>query len=424
MKKLTIRLLCLALCLGVLVSLVPAVSAESEETQKQINMEGTAVEQIQPATGGAVGTPVRISGETQWNPLLGEAPEETGAIQNQQVDAAPDKGYIFYDETPFADVLDYICQQMKQRKATFSVTYYTTDRYDYNTFWTTMFEYALSHTGVGNEGDYLRWIWRKRTPGLYGYEGQYITYTYGMTYLTTATQEAWVDTEVAKLINTLNLNSGTDYQKVKRLYDWMCSNITYDHTGLAQTIDNSPLTWTAYKALRYGTCVCQGYASLFYRVMLECGVDTRIIAGNPQAPHAWNIVKLGSYYYNLDSTWDAEYTQAGRSYRYFLCSPANFNSDHIRYDEYDTSDFHYYYPMSSKNYVAGAAIPGDMDGNERLTTDDAVRLLLNIMFGSGDYPVPASANRDTNGDGKVTTDDAVHLLLHVMFGATDYPLAA
>ena len=30
----------------------------------------------------------------------------------------------------------------------------------------------------------------------------------------------------------------------------------------------------------------------------------------------------------------------------------------------------------------------------------------------------------TDGDGKVTTDDAVYLLLHVMFGPEDYPLAA
>ena len=29
-----------------------------------------------------------------------------------------------------------------------------------------------------------------------------------------------------------------------------------------------------------------------------------------------------------------------------------------------------------------------------------------------------------DGDGKVTTDDAVYLLLHVMFGPEDYPLAA
>ena len=46
------------------------------------------------------------------------------------------------------------------------------------------------------------------------------------------------------------------------------------------------------------------------------------------------------------------------------------------------------------------------------------------MFGTEDYPVPAGINLDFDGNGKVSTDDAVYLLLHVMFGEEDYPLPA
>ena len=67
--------------------------------------------------------------------------------------------------------------------------------------------------------------------------------------------------------------------------------------------------------------------------------------------------------------------------------------------------------------------PGDVDADGKLNTDDAVYLLLHVMFGTEDYPVPAGTNLDFNGDSKVNTDDAVYLLLHVMFGATDYPLS-
>jgi len=69
-------------------------------------------------------------------------------------------------------------------------------------------------------------------------------------------------------------------------------------------------------------------------------------------------------------------------------------------------------------------IPGDLNGNEELTTDDAVYLLLSVMFGTEDYPTPDGMNLDFNADGSVDTNDAVYLLLHVMFGAEDYPLAA
>ena len=66
---------------------------------------------------------------------------------------------------------------------------------------------------------------------------------------------------------------------------------------------------------------------------------------------------------------------------------------------------------------------GDVDNNGNLTTDDAVYLLLHVMFGEEDYPVDDDISLDFNGSGKVSTDDAVYLLLHVMFGAEDYPLA-
>ena len=65
---------------------------------------------------------------------------------------------------------------------------------------------------------------------------------------------------------------------------------------------------------------------------------------------------------------------------------------------------------------------GDADGSGEVTTDDAVYLLLSVMFGAEDYPVTAGTNLDFDGNETVDTDDAVYLLLHVMFGAEDYPL--
>ena len=69
----------------------------------------------------------------------------------------------------------------------------------------------------------------------------------------------------------------------------------------------------------------------------------------------------------------------------------------------------------------GPIPPGELDGDGQVTTDDAVYLLLHVMFGSADYPV-GEAKTDLDGDGQLTTDDAVYLLLHVMFGAEDYPI--
>ena len=59
-----------------------------------------------------------------------------------------------------------------------------------------------------------------------------------------------------------------------------------------------------------------------------------------------------------------------------------------------------------------AAVLGDVDGNGKLNTDDAVHLLLSLNFPSS-YSVGQAA--DFNGDGSTDVDDAIYLLFHILF---------
>ena len=343
MKRIMKRGITLLLCLAMLLGMVGAVSAAPAEPE-------TVGDLLQPAKDGAAGTPICITGQTQWNGLLGEAPESLGIMENNAVASAPDKGLVFYDDTDPETVYSYMRDQMTARNATFAVTHETADNYNFNNFADKLFQGAFAHTGVGNEGDYLRGLWNSRSYSVQGIEGEYLTYTFTMTYMTTAAQEKQMDAAVDYLLESLELNGYPDSQKVRMIYDWICNNVTYDHAGLEQGRFDSPLSWTPYKALIQGTSVCQGYALLFYRLALECGIDARFISGlGNDESHAWNIVRLGNYYYNVDATWDASCTEAGLPYAYFLRSTANF-PDHIRDAEYDTAEFHSAYPMSPMDY--------------------------------------------------------------------------
>ena len=62
---------------------------------------------------------------------------------------------------------------------------------------------------------------------------------------------------------------------------------------------------------------------------------------------------------------------------------------------------------------------GDFDGDDAVTSDDAVYLLRHTLF-ADQYPVSAFA--DFDHDGSVTSDDAVYLLRHTLF-AEQYPLS-
>ena len=64
---------------------------------------------------------------------------------------------------------------------------------------------------------------------------------------------------------------------------------------------------------------------------------------------------------------------------------------------------------------------GDIDGNDEVTYEDAVYLLLHSMFGEELYPLNG-ADGDIDGNGTVDQDDAVYLLLHALFGDMFYPL--
>jgi len=110
-----------------------------------------------------------------------------------------------------------------------------------------------------------------------------------------------LDLAVVELLRELDIADKSDYEKVRAIYDWICLNITYDGTFTYHD---------AYSALCRRTTVCQGYASLFYRLCLEAGVDCRYsggyaFAGGEYEGHGWNVVKVDNKWYYVDTTWGA-----------------------------------------------------------------------------------------------------------------------
>ena len=223
-----------------------------------------------------------------------------------------------------------------------------------------IFNMAFVHTGVGNEGDYLLWHWATYQIGL-GYSSGVLYCYYTFTYYTDAQQEAYMNEQVPAVMESLALEGKTDYGKFSAIYEYITHNITYDYANLND--DSYTLKYSAYAALANGTAVCQGYANLLYRMLLSCGIDCRLIAGiggsgDNSGPHAWNIVRLGNLYYNVDSTWDAggvdyyingEYDHTEYPYDYMLKCNANFPG-HLRNEEYETEEFNTVYPMADRDF--------------------------------------------------------------------------
>ncbi|WP_026497898.1 transglutaminase domain-containing protein [Butyrivibrio sp. WCD2001] len=103
------------------------------------------------------------------------------------------------------------------------------------------------------------------------------------------------------------------------------SKEVYIHNLLAEKLNykHNPLDQSAYSAIVGNDTVCAGYAKAFQYLMQRLGVPTYLCAGYAGQMHAWNIIKLGDNYYNVDVTWD---DQDPTVYDYFnLSDRDNYN---------------------------------------------------------------------------------------------------
>lgn len=91
----------------------------------------------------------------------------------------------------------------------------------------------------------------------------------------------------------------TDFDKELAVHDYIVSNCKY---GYPESHDDA---YTAYGALVLKQSVCDGYAEAFLVLMSCLGIDCDIVVGSTdEGLHAWNQVKLGDDWYNIDLTWD------------------------------------------------------------------------------------------------------------------------
>ena len=168
-------------------------------------------------------------------------------------------------------------------------------------------------------------------------------------YYITDEQNTQLCDQVDEVLRSLDISdSSSDYEVVCAIYDYICSNVTYDYENLPN--DDYKLKYTAYAALVNKTAVCNGYAMLLSRMLTQMGISCRLITGTnlTGCGHAWNIVGIDGIYYYVDATWDAG--DKPENYNYFLCGESDFTG-HIVGDKYTTDEFKSMYPMAGTRYI-------------------------------------------------------------------------
>ena len=198
------------------------------------------------------------------------------------------------------------------------------------------------------DGDYLRWSVKSfgaSTTSFDKKEGGSYYYTSNITvsYYTTSAQEKKVSDVITAFIKSINPANLSDYQKALKVHNFICSKAKYD-TNAENDIANYPTAFTAYGALVEGKAVCQGYASAFYRICKELGLNVRFVSSSAtKGKHAWNMLELDEKYYFVDCTWDDINSdeKSGNPRQYFLKSYDTVRADDSE-DKEHTLDEKYY----------------------------------------------------------------------------------
>ena len=294
---------------------------------------------------------------------------------------------------------------------------------------------ACEETGIGDEGDYLRYSIQKyscrvRTVGdTYNIE-------YNINYYTSAEEEAALTNELKGIMDKLSVDGLSDYNKIRMMYKYATENVSYSKDV------SDPYSYSAYNAVFNRNAVCQGIAQLLYRMYTDSGISCRIIAGvskdNLNAAnnghHVWLIVKLNGSYYLMDPTWDMKYN--GAYFSYFLKGTGDFdsaaptvshiaqNDNGLAFPDYNSASFAEEYPIAVKAYPEPKYSTGDVTGDSKVDAIDASLLLSEYARESaGKYPVFNSGQNyfaDVNHDGAVNAVDASLVLSYYAEVSTGY----
>lgn len=343
------RIISLILTLIMLITMVPSTIVAASEVR---TMEGVEASSNQSESNRSE---VDKSDENiiyMVNPLY----EDVISIDDlkKKLDSSNDEqlfgastGQYFSD---YDSAVSYLRKQMVSRETEITLNFPASwfDSHKDGLYWDLLYDaMKCDESSTGQEGDAL----------IYGFGGCQLSYSkagyiqYTMLYHSDAEQEAKLTAAVAEAMTTLQLNGLSEAKKITKIHDYICNHVDYAYNSTEEQI------YTAYGALCTGKAVCQGYAVLFYRLCKEAGLSVRIISGTGNGgAHGWNIVRIGSKYYNVDCTWDGQ--DATTYNKYLLKSEADFK-DHTRkswkvagshYLDYTSAEFNAQYPMAEKSW--------------------------------------------------------------------------
>lgn len=171
-----------------------------------------------------------------------------------------------------------------------------------------------------------------------------------------AVSRAQTTTEVADYINA---NFTSEPEKVRAVFIWVASNISYDVPNMFAMNFNETKEDKIKRTMKSRVGVCENYAAIFNEICNKVGLTADIVVGYTRQPaytsfvrHGWNAVKVNGTWQLFDPTWGSGVIMDDQFVRkindeYFNATPSALIHTHMPYDPMWQLSYH---PISSKDF--------------------------------------------------------------------------
>ncbi|MGO4904656.1 transglutaminase domain-containing protein [Flavobacterium sp. W20_MBD1_R3] len=151
-------------------------------------------------------------------------------------------------------------------------------------------------------------------------------------------------TSIDAIASYINANFKTETDKIRAVFYWTASNISYDVANMYSLNPNETGAEKITKTLKTKKGVCIHYATVFNALVQKIGIQSYIIEGYTKQngkvsdlAHAWTAAKIDKKWYIFDPTWGSGYVNNGKFSKklnnsYFKAEPAKIIASHIPFD--------------------------------------------------------------------------------------------
>ena len=170
------------------------------------------------------------------------------------------------------------------------------------------------------------------------------------------------NTSTAAIAKYINANFKTENDKIRAVFYWTSSNISYDVKNMfAVNFDETPQDRIT-KTLQTKKGICGDYAAIFNEIATLVGVKSVVTSGYTKQngkidtlSHAWCAAKIDNKWYVFDPTWGSGSLANGKFVKkinnyYFKIEPSKIISSHIPFD-YLWQFLNY--PVTNAEFYAG-----------------------------------------------------------------------